>query len=374
VVRRWDAINFIDVNLIKEHLTMKTILAIDLGKRNSVFCKLDTSSLKPEYSTVITAPDKFHDIFADLDAENSIVLFEVGSQAGWLADMLRAMCYDFKVANVNHPAWKWSNNQNKSDKSDALRLAMMYHHDFFPEVYVPEKPVRQKRSLIYHRQKTVNRMTRIKNSIRALMTTVAIDLPIGKNCWTKKQLKEIGQMALPYDQIDDPGELWQGQLYMELEQLNTLKSCLDKTTKHLDELGKKKSQVILLQTIPGVGPRTSEAIVAVIDDPHRFKSCRQVCNYVGFTPRRYQSGQMERSGRISKRGNPLLRMLLVQASWAALRYDWAKQIYKRVCRGTAKRRKIAIIAVARHLLMRCWAMLRDNKPWKYNTQRLAIDC
>ena len=353
---------------------MKTILAIDLGKRNSVFCKLDTSSLKPEYSTVKTAPDKFHDIFADLDAENSIVLFEVGSQAGWLADMLRAMRLDFKVANVNHPAWKWSNNQNKSDKSDALRLAMMYHHGFFPEVYIPEKPVRQKRSLIYHRQKTVNRMTQIKNSIRALMTTIAIDLPIGKNCWTKKQLKEIEQIALPYDQIDDPGELWRGQLYMELEQLNTLKSCLDKTTKHLDELGKKKSQVILLQTIPGVGPRTSEAIVAVIDDPHRFKSCRQVCNYVGFTPRRYQSGQMERSGRISKRGNPLLRMLLVQASWAALRYDWAKQIYKRVCRGTAKRRKIAIIAVARHLLMRCWAMLRDNKPWKYNTQRFAIDC
>jgi len=80
---------------------------------------------------------------------------------------------------------------------------------------------------------------------------------------------------------------------------------------------------------------------------------------------------MERSGRISKRGNPLLRMLLVQAIWAALRYDWAKQIYKRVCRGTAKRRKIAIIAVARHLLMRCWAMLRDNKPWKYKTQSFA---
>jgi transposase len=344
---------------------MKTILAIDLGKRNSVFCKMNTSSLKPEYSTVKTDPQKFHDIFVELAIESSIVLFEVGSQAGWLSDMLRTLRTEFKVANVNHPAWKWANNTNKSDKTDAHRLAMMYHHGFFPEVYIPEKPVRQKRSLIYHRQKTVNRMTQIKNSIRALMTTVAIDLPIGKSCWTKKQLKEIQRMALPYDKIDNPCDLWRGQLHMELEQLNTLRSCLDKTTRHLDELGKKKARIILLQTVPGVGPRTSEAIVAVIDDPHRFKSCRQVCNYVGFTPRRYQSGQMERSGRISKRGNPLLRMLLVQASWAALRYDWAKHIYKRVCRGSAKRRKIAIIAVARHLLMRCWAMLRDNKPWKY---------
>ena len=88
--RRWDATKFIDINLIKEHLAMKTILAIDLGKRNSVFCKLDTSSLKPEYCTVKTDPQKFHDIFIELEIESSIVLFEVGTQAGWLSDMLRA--------------------------------------------------------------------------------------------------------------------------------------------------------------------------------------------------------------------------------------------------------------------------------------------
>ena len=89
-------------NLNKEHLTMKTILAINLGKHKSVLCKLDTSSLKPQYSTVKTDPETFHDIFADLDGGHSIVLFEVGSQAGWLADLLRAMALTFKVANVNH--------------------------------------------------------------------------------------------------------------------------------------------------------------------------------------------------------------------------------------------------------------------------------
>jgi len=347
---------------------MKTILAIDLGKRKSVFCKLDTSSLKPEYFTLRTDPQQFHDTFASLDQHNSIVLFEVGTQAGWLADMLRAMRIEFKVANVNHPAWKWTSNNNKSDKTDAHRLAMMYHHGFFPQVYIPEKSVRQKRSLIYYRQKIVNRITQVKNGIRALMTTMAVDLPIGQNCWTKKYRTQLQQLALPFDSIDDPCELWRAQLHTELQQLDALQACLDKTTAKLDELNKQKHSIKLLETVPGIGPRTAEAIVAVIDDPHRFKSCRQICNYAGFTPRRYQSGQMERTGRISKRGNPLLRALLVQASWAALRFDWAKHIYKRVCRGSAKRRKIAIIAVARHMLMRCWAMLRDNKPWQYKIQ------
>ncbi|MBL7152684.1 MAG: transposase [Phycisphaerae bacterium] len=138
---------------------MKTILAIDLGKRNSVFCRLEASSLKPEYFKARTGPQKFHNIFAELDGSNSIVLFEVGSQAGWLCDMLRAMRIEFKVANVNHAAWKWTNNPNKSDKTDAHRLAMMYHHGFFPEVYVPVKSVRQKRSLIYYRQRIVKRLT-----------------------------------------------------------------------------------------------------------------------------------------------------------------------------------------------------------------------
>jgi transposase len=350
---------------------MKTILAIDLGKRNSVFCRLQSGSLKPEYFKAKTGPEKFHNIFAELDGSNSIVLFEVGSQAGWLCDMLRAMRIEFKVANVNHAAWKWTNNPNKSDKTDAHRLAMMYHHGFFPEVYVPVKPVRQKRSLIYHRQRIVKRMTQVKNGIRALLTTQAIDLPAGKVCWTKKHRKQLEQLACPFETIDDPCQLWRGQLHMDLQQIDALLGCLDKTTAKLDDLNKEKKSIELLETIPGIGPRTAEAIVAVIDEPGRFKSCRQICNYVGFTPRRFQSGQMDRTGRISKRGNPLLRALLVQASWAALRYDWAKHIYKRVSRGSAKRRKIAIIAVARHLLMRCWAMLRDNKPWQYKNQMRA---
>ena len=85
-----DATKFNLVNLFKEHLAMETILAIDLGKRNRVFYKLNTSSLKSEYFTAKTDPQKFHDIFIELDIETSIVLFEVGTQAGWLSDMLRA--------------------------------------------------------------------------------------------------------------------------------------------------------------------------------------------------------------------------------------------------------------------------------------------
>ena len=106
---------------------METISAIDLRKKKSVFCEFDRGSLKTQYRTVRTRPEVFHDLFAELDAAHSVVLFEVGSQAGWVSDMLRTMSLDFKVANTNDPAWKCANNPTKSDKTDAHRLAMMYH-------------------------------------------------------------------------------------------------------------------------------------------------------------------------------------------------------------------------------------------------------
>ena len=92
---------------------MKAILAIDLGKSKSVFCKMDTIELKLRFFTLKTSPQKFHDVFVELNGQDSIVLFEVGAQSGWLSDMLRLLGIEFKVANVNHPSWKWSNNPNK---------------------------------------------------------------------------------------------------------------------------------------------------------------------------------------------------------------------------------------------------------------------
>ena len=73
---------------------------------------------------------------------------------------------------------------------------------------------------------------------------------------------------------------------------------------------------------------------------------------------------MDRHGQISGQSNATLLALLVQASWLGLRHNpWIREVYEHVCRGTKSRRKIAIIAVARRLLIRCWAILRDGQPW-----------
>ena len=348
----------------------ENIVAIDLGKFNSAVCIFKKSTFKSNFRTAKTTGQDFHDLFVELEPD--IVLFEAGSSAGWVADLLRTLKIPFEVANTNHESWKWNKSKKKTDKRDAKKLAMMYAYGGLPTVYMPTKAVRQKRSLVNYRQSIVKRITQSKNVIRALLQTVDVKMLSGKNAWTQKGIDYLASMAKTFDEIDDMEQLWKSQLHTELQILNDISDKLKVVTKKLDKLAQDDKKIALVQTIPGVGPRVAEAVVAIIDDPRRFKSAKQVGCYVGLTPRRYQSSDTDRYGRITKQGNKLLRTLLVEISWISLRHNpWARDMYKRLLKDDKKRRKAAIVAVARKLLVRCWAMLRDQTEWNDNVSKAA---
>ncbi len=152
-------------------------------------------------------------------------------------------------------------------------------------------------------------------------------------------------------------------LGLALAEYRHLVELLDHTEHRLDALAKQDAGVQLLETTPGVGPRTAEAIVAHLHQPERFPSGKQVSAYVGLAPKQYQSGETDRRGRITRRGPALLRKLLVECAWVMLRYNgWARAVYLRLTHGGKARKKQAIVALARKLLVRCWAMLRDRTP------------
>jgi transposase len=105
--------------------------------------------------------------------------------------------------------------------------------------------------------------------------------------------------------------------------------------------------------------------VVHLDDPHRFRTAGQISSYAGLVPKQMQSGMMDRSGHITRRGPSLLRGMLVEVAWMVYQHNaWARDFVNRVSRGIKGRRKIAIVALARKLLVKLWAMLRDNRPWQ----------
>jgi transposase len=105
----------------------------------------------------------------------------------------------------------------------------------------------------------------------------------------------------------------------------------------------------------------------MFDGAHRFRSAGQVSSYIGMVPRQFDSGETERSGRITRHGNRLVRSLLVEVAWCALRHNpWARETFQRISGGKKSRKKIAVVAVGRKLLVRCWAMLRHQTEWRYH--------
>jgi hypothetical protein len=92
---------------------------------------------------------------------------------------------------------------------------------------------------------------------------------------------------------------------------------------------------------------------------------RQHASYAGLVPKQFESGTIKRSCRITRRGPALVRSMLVEVAWMVyLRNDWARAFVQRISRGVASRKNIAIVALARKLLVTLWAMLRDHTRWR----------
>ena len=345
------------------------ILSIDLAKAKSLFCWFDPADQAHRFKTVVCSPQAFHDALVEEPVDR--VVIEVCDMAGWVKDLCQTLSIPIQIANVNSEGWRWKNVKTKTDKTDALKLARLSAAKDLKLVNLPDRVTRHWRSLILFRQKLIERRTAIKNAIHALLVQEGRPMKGGKEAWSESSLKSLRELARPLGQCSKE-QLWSGHLSEELKALDNVIEQIERLDQKLNEIGDADARVRRLKTIPGVGPRLSELVVAVLDDPGRFKNGRQVSAYVGLVPRRYQSGQMDRSGRISKAGCSKLRKLLLEIAWGMLRNNgYGKRVFARISKGQKTRRKQAAVALARRVLVWCWAMLRDGTDWREPTMQAS---
>ena len=339
-----------------------TILAIDLGRHKSVACAYDRATRAAAFQALDTGRADFERLFAR--HPGALVVVEACSNAGWATDLARACGLAVKVANTSGEAWKFKHLKRKTDRDDAKRLAELEALGQLPTVTLPDAAARQRRALIAHRQALVGRRTACQNRIRALFAGQGLPTPRGHRAWTALGLTGLDAQAEPLADCA-PAGLWRGMLHLALADYRHLLDQIAAGAAALDRLAAADPATRRLTTIPGVGPRTAEAVAAHLGDPKRFASGKQVSAYAGLVPKQYQSGESDRRGRITRRGPGLLRKLLVECAWAMLRYNaWARATYARLTRGGVTRKKPAVVALARKLLVRCWAMLRDGADWR----------
>jgi transposase len=323
-------------------------------------CFFDTKTRKHTFLNATTDRNYLSTVFKKHKID--LVVMEACGPSGWINDLAISLGHKTLVCSTNEDAWKWSNVKRKTDKDDALKLARMAAMGELKAVHMPSESHREFRSLVKYRKTLDQRICKMKCTIRAWFVNHGITIDTGEKAWHSGR-ERINSFRKPIAECET-NEFWKGELDIELTQLDALTAQMDAIVKKLEAVGKSDPRIQRVQTIPGVGPRTAEILVACIDDPHRFANGRQVSAYFGLVPRQYQSGETDRNGRITKRGNPLARTILVECAWASLRYNpWAKGVYDRICGKQKTRKKKAAVALGRKIAVLAWALLRDGKDW-----------
>ena len=347
------------------------IIALDLGKFKTVCCVMNTSTRAHVFETIEMSPLALHDLILkhasaipNATPADVQVVFETCDSAGWVHDIAAALGVATTCVHANGEAWQWRRVKRKTDRDDALKLAKLALLDQLSPVHMPSPEQRQRRRLILHRRSVVSRRTQSRNAIRSIFSQQGLPLARGQKQWTKAGIEELTRHARPIKECDVI-DLWRGRLQVELDLIAATDAQLKLLDRALDALSKTDARVQLLQTVKGVGPRVAEAVVLHLDDPHRFKSADHVASYAGLVPKQNESGQMSRLGHITRRGPALLRSMLVESAWVVWRHnDWARAWVNKIARGSQSKRKIAIVALARKLLLILWSMLKHNTPFK----------
>jgi len=330
-------------------------IGLDSHYRTSTICILDANGKEVNTKTIAGSWAKLMDELDTL-TQPFAICFEASCGYGHLYDQLARRAVRVTVAHPGQLRLIFR-SKRKNDRVDARKLAKLLFLDEVPEVHVPGLDVRQWREMISHRQHVVGEIVACKNGLRALLRMQGITPPKGL-LWAK-----AGRAWLATAEMTGMTRAVRRDMY--LDKLEMLESQLARVTSVLDEIAKHHPGVSLLKTIPGVGPRTAEAVVAHIDDPRRFTRVRQIGAYFGLVPCQNASAGKNRLGHITKDGPRTVRKLLVEAAWQLVRRCPSERVrFDRLVGGKKERRKIAVVAVAHHLLRSMLSMLRSGETWR----------
>ena len=280
------------------------------------------------------------------------VVFETGPLSVWFYHALRAEGLPAICIDARHAKAALNMAANKTDANDADGLAQLAEVGFYREVRVKGFDSMLARTLVAARTKLVRITVEISNQIRGLMKTFGLIVPAGKGRTFEKNVRDL---------LADQDDLARILLPM-LDAWRSIRTRAGELTKVLLSEARQNQACQLLMTIPGVGAITATSFATAIEDPGNFKNARAVGAWLGLTTRRYQSGEVDYGGRISRRGDRHLRGLLYEAAVVILTRssaeselrNWGLKLRERV--GF----KRAAVAVARKLAVTMHAMLKTG--------------
>ncbi len=346
---------------------MKQYAGLDVSLKEISICVVDGNGKVVVRGTLPTEPEAVAGFLAKQRITPERIVHESGQLSIWLQRGLEKLGLPVTCIDARRAHKALSAKLNKSDRADAEGLANLARTGWFTAVHVRSETSDRLRTLIGARERLIRLRKDLEGHIRGVLKTWGIRMTgIGQGRLRqgfRDQLAAAGETDLTLAMIADG--------FITTHQM--LCAAAHSLENEIKAIAKESLLARRLMTIPGVGPIVSLNFIALVDDASRFRRAADVGAFLGLTPRRYQSGEMDYSGRISKCGDARMRSLLYEAAGCLIHQvkrfsslkSWAVRLAGR------KGFKKAAIATARKLAVLMLTIWKDGTEFEWKKEAFA---
>lgn len=339
---------------------MEQYVGLDVSLQQTAVCVVDQTGQIVREAVIPSDPEAIA-AFVKSNAKNVVRMgLESGPTSTWLWSELDRLGLPVICIDARHAKAALKMQINKSDRNDAAGIARIMQTGWYREVRVKAYDSHAIKALLVGRALLVKIKRDLENQIRGLLKNLGLVIGRAKMNTFTSRAKELIE--------EKPA------LVAVVEPLLKAREVIEQQVADFDRkvmrLARSEPQVRRFMTTPGIGPITALCYLATIDDPVRFNKSRNVGAYIGLTTRRYASGEVDWSGRISKCGDKLLRSYLFEAAnvlltrvakWSTLK-AWGMRIARRSGIRKAK------VAVARKLAVILHRMWIDGTEFQWSSK------
>jgi transposase len=333
---------------------------IDVSMEYSSVCVVDGAGKIVREDKVVSEPAGLIGWFGSLGLSLARIGLEAGPLSQWLFAGMRNAGLAVELLETRHVRNAFRTMPVKTDRKDARGIAELIRLGWFRPVHCKSMEAQETRAILTARKQVQSKLHDIEMSLRGILR--GFGLKVGKT--TPKQFDaRIRELVAGHPTLEVVGEELLGVHAALLRAFNGFE-------KRVRAMARQDAKARLLMSTPGVGAIVALIFASAIDDPARFRSSKSVGAHFGMTPKKYQSGETDYSGRISKIGDTSVRTGLYEAAHVMLTRpvkgsalkSWAMRLAKRAGMQKAK------VALARKLAVIMHRMLVDGKPFNLAAQ------
>lgn len=331
---------------------MEHYAGIDVSLEASSVCVVDATGRIVREAKVASEPEALIGWLAGLGLKLTRIGLEAGPLSQWLYAGMTAAGLAVELLETRHVRDAFKSMPVKTDRKDARGIAQLMRLGWFRPVHCKSLSAQEARAVLTARRLLQSKLHDVEMSVRGVLR--GFGLKVGRT--TAKTFEaRVREQAAGHPTL----ELVVAALLSARTTLAREFAVLDRRVR---AMAREDRNAKLLMSVPGVGAIVALTYSAAVDDPARFRSSKSAGPHFGLTPKKYQSGEIDITGRISKRGDQEVRCALYEAAHVMLTRPVKGSQLKRWALAVAKRAGMrkAKVALARRLAVVMHRMLADG--------------